>query len=129
LGYNGFPGGIEDRTEWWECRGDGPTSSEHRLTKYDLVVHAEVNAVRKALRAGVDLTKATLVVTHLPCPECMKNVIVANGIKRVVYAIEDYKSATNRAVWLTKELARMSGTKLIQATHLTGDGKQYRVED
>ena len=120
-GYNGFPAGIEDRKEWWERRedlwGNPVVPQEERkpqLTKYDLVVHAEVNAVRKALRAGVDLGKATLVVTHLPCPECMKNVVVANGIPKVVWKSYSYKSQTDRAVWLAGELAELSGTELVK---------------
>lgn len=125
FGYNGFPHGIEDLAEWWNRK-----EPEHELlTKYDLVIHAEVNAVQKALKAGVNLEEATLVVTHLPCPECMKNVVVANRIPTVIFATESYSSATARAVWVTRTLAKNSETELIQAKALTGPGKKFQIEE
>ncbi len=108
LGYNGFPSGIPDREEWWTEREE----QVGKFTKYDLVVHAEINAVRKAMLAGVDLTKCILVCTHLPCPKCMRDVICANGIKQVYYAVEEYASMTPRAKWIVKELASLSSIHL-----------------
>jgi dCMP deaminase len=116
LGYNGFPAGIIDSDEVWQRRTD-PTELEKEttnflLTKYDLVVHAEVNAVRKALMGGVDLTAATLVCSLLPCPDCMKNVVLANGIKRVLYLDDKYNSQNSRKLWLVNTLARLGMVQL-----------------
>lgn len=73
-GYNGFPSGFEDRREWWEStEGD-------ELTKYDIVIHAEMNAILKARKS---LGGWTLYCTHFPCENCAKH-IVAAGISRVV---------------------------------------------
>ncbi len=54
-----------------------------------LATHAEVNAVRAALAAGVtDFSQAILYVTLQPCDQCM-SMIRALGISQVYYN-EDY---------------------------------------
>jgi dCMP deaminase len=108
LGYNGFPPNVPEREEWWTNREE----VAGKLCKYDLVVHAEVNAVRKALVAGVKLATAVLYCTHLPCPRCMRDVICANGIKSVHYKIDEYASLTPRARWVVHQLAEMGGVTL-----------------
>lgn len=75
LGYNGFPRGVVD--------------SEDRLndreTKYQLVVHAEANAILMAGQAAKGATLYVFPSFVLPpiCNECAKLVIQA-GIKEVV---------------------------------------------
>ena len=78
VGYNGFPKQIPDIEEWWMNR----SSQDSTFTKYELVRHAEMNAMTQA---KTDLCDWTLYVTHHPCIECAKN-IIAEGIKRVVYS-------------------------------------------
>lgn len=73
LGYNGFPTGIADDPVRWQ-----------RPTKYEYVIHAEVNAIIKALRNGVAMEEALLFVTHKPCHRCM-GLIIQSGIKHVYY--------------------------------------------
>ncbi len=107
LGYNGFPSGIPDLRETWENRS--PASG---VTKYDLVVHAEVNAVRKALVAGADMSCCLLVITHLPCAQCMKDVIGPSGIKRVFYDKEDYVSRNEHSTMVTKYIAEKLGVTI-----------------
>lgn len=75
-GYNGFPMGFPDFSEWWSNRGELATE----FSKYDLVIHAEMNAILKADRR---LTGWTLYTTHAPCEHCAKHIIAA-GIGRVV---------------------------------------------
>lgn len=71
-GYNGFPHRVLDR----------PTLYENRSHKYNLVVHAETNAIITAERDR--LVGATLYCWPLPvCCECAKLVAQA-GIQRVV---------------------------------------------
>ena len=115
LGYNGFPANIEDKSEWWDRRIEEHCvlGSVYQLTKYDLVVHAEVNAVRKALLARVKLCDCTLYCTHLPCPQCFKDVVLSNGIYRVAYLEENYSSQNERNRWLTRELAKLAEVELI----------------
>lgn len=71
LGYNGFPRGVDDARNRYD----------DRERKYELVVHAEANAILSASR---DVTNHTLYTTLAPCNECMK-LVIQSGIKRVVY--------------------------------------------
>lgn len=111
LGYNGFPAGVPDLEDAWKARSADPDKALH-LTKYDLVIHAETNAVRKALIAGVDLRQAMLICTHIPCSHCMKDVVVANGIKTVIYEAGGYPSRKAREDYVVKALAGAGGVKL-----------------
>jgi dCMP deaminase len=75
LGWNGFPRGVID----------APERYADRPTKYAMVVHAEMNAICNAARAGTPVEGCSLVVTALhPCGDCAKAIIQA-GI-RTVYA-------------------------------------------
>lgn len=75
-GYNAFPKNIQDTEKRWE-----------RPTKYDLVVHAELNAI---LCARTSLCGWTLYVTIPPCLDCCKAIIQA-GIKTVIFDSWHYK--------------------------------------
>ena len=73
-GYNGFPRGISDTDD----------RLNNRERKYELVVHAEMNAIYNASLTGVSLRDSTLYVYGLPiCNECAKGIIQV-GIKKVV---------------------------------------------
>ena len=73
-GYNGFPRGIKDSEE----------RLNNRERKYELVVHAEMNAIYNASLNGVSLKGSTLYVYGLPiCNECAKGIIQV-GIQKVV---------------------------------------------
>ena len=73
-GYNGFPRGIHDTDD----------RLNNRERKYELVVHAEMNAIYNASLSGMSLKGATLYVYGLPiCNECAKGIIQV-GIKKVV---------------------------------------------
>ncbi len=80
VGYNGFPRQIPDLEKWWLNRD--PDDKE--FSKYELVRHAEMNAITQA---KTDLAAWTLYVTHHPCIDCAKH-IIAEGITRVVYSLE-----------------------------------------
>jgi dCMP deaminase len=71
LGFNGFPENVED--------------AEHKLTaretKYEMIVHAEVNAV---LIAGRSTEGSTIYVHGAPiCPRCA-SVLIQAGLTRAV---------------------------------------------
>ena len=75
-GFNGFPAGVEDTAERLETRE----------VKYEMVVHAEQNAL---LFAGTAAEGCTLYVTPLPpCARCAVLIIQA-GIQRVVCPAPD----------------------------------------
>ena len=96
MGFNGFPAGVED--------------SEDRLLtreiKYEMVVHAEANAL---LFAGPEAEGCTLYVTPLPpCARCAVLIIQA-GINRVVCPTPD----KTREPWATQ--SRISETMFREA--------------
>jgi len=57
---------------------DGVTRSK------DLVIHAEMNALRYMAREGISTSGATLYITHAPCINCAKH-LAGIGLVRVVY--------------------------------------------
>ena len=76
-GFNGFPAGVEDSAD----------RLEDRTIKYEMVVHAELNAL---LFAGNAAEGATLYVYPLsPCARCAVTIIQA-GIKRIVAPQQDF---------------------------------------
>ena len=75
-GFNGFPRGILDTSD----------RLNDRETKYQFVVHAEMNVIYNATYSGVSLDGAKLYVYGLPvCNECAKGIIQV-GIKEVYVA-------------------------------------------
>ena len=80
FGYNGFNAGMPDYKALWDCK-----DRDSALNKFNFVRHAEANAISKAERLVGDMSSCYLVVTHLPCPACMKDFIAPSGIKRVYY--------------------------------------------
>ncbi len=80
-GYNGFPKGCSDDEFPWnrdESKGE---------TKYQFVVHAELNAILNA--EGSNVSGARVYVALFPCHECAKAIIQA-GIKEVIYLSDKY---------------------------------------
>ena len=72
-GFNGFPRGVnENIEERWD-----------RPLKYDLIEHAERNAIYHAARHGVSLRGATAYLNWYPCKDCTKGIIQA-GIDEIV---------------------------------------------
>lgn len=81
FGYNGFPAkDVPDYVEWWHRRTVDEDTDD--FCKYDLVNHAEVNAM---FQARTDLTNWSLYCTVYPCLNCMR-LIVTSGIKHVYYS-------------------------------------------
>lgn len=77
-GYNGFAAGMDD----------DPKLYADRFTKYQRVIHAELNAILNSVLPIRMMTQghgqqATLYVTMFPCHECAKASIQA-GIRRIV---------------------------------------------
>ena len=80
-GYNGFPQGCSD--------DDFPWNRDESLgeTKYNFVVHAELNAILNA--GGKSLVGSRIFVSLFPCHECAKAIIQA-GIKEIIYMCDKY---------------------------------------
>lgn len=73
-GYNGFPRGITDSKERYN----------NRELKYEIIVHAEMNAIYSATYHGVCLDGGTMYVSGLPCCNKCALGVIQTGIKRVV---------------------------------------------
>ena len=99
MGYNGFPRGVKDT----------PARYEDRETKYQYVVHAELNALINAnssVRGCTLYVWPTLMIPPV-CPECCKSVIQF-GIRRLVC----YEGFTTDR-WQT--MAGISNSMLVEA--------------
>ena len=102
-GYNGFPHGCSDDEFPWnrdESKGD---------TKYQFVVHAELNAILNA--SGKSLAGSTLYVGLFPCNECAKAIIQA-GVAEVIYLSDKYKNTPGTIA--SRRMLDAAGVKLTQ---------------
>jgi len=88
---------------------NGPLSYEcQKDLKCDLTqpcqfaIHAEHNAIRYAIKRGIELQNTTLYCTHQPCKHCSEQ-IVSNGIIRVVYK-EPYRLIEGLELLKLKEI-------------------------
>lgn len=102
-GYNGFPQGCSDDEFPWnrdEAKGD---------TKYQFVVHAELNAILNA--SGKNLFGSTVYVALFPCNECAK-AIIQSGIKEVVYLSDKYHDTPSTIA--SRKMLNAAGVKLTQ---------------
>jgi len=121
-GINGLPAGgsneCEDilyltETEVAEYLEKHPEEKvyEDELGKYVLVSkpevgHAEEHLFGKMMRQGVSAKGGTIFVTHAPCLECSKQIVVS-GIKKVYY-IHEYR-CDKGPEWLRK-----NGVEVVQ---------------
>lgn len=79
VGYNGFPRGIEDTDE----------RLNNREVKYELVVHAEMNAV---LNSNASMVGCTIYIwPFLSCPRCAMHLIQAGIIRCVAPRVSEEK--------------------------------------
>ena len=86
VGFNGFPRGVLDHSERYD----------NRPIKYEMVVHAELNAL---LSSRESLEGYTLYVTPLaPCSQCAA-AIIQRGIGKVVIAMPENLPATWADKW------------------------------
>ena len=102
-GYNGLPTGCSDDEYSWEREGDD--------TKYQYVVHAELNTILNA--TGKSLRGARIYVSLFPCNECAK-AIIQSGIKEVVYLSDKYASSPS-----TRTSRRMLASAGVSTRKLT----------
>lgn len=92
-GYVGSPAGLahcDDEGHDFQYVAKDETLKEHKQHCVR-TVHAEMNAIFNAAKAGATLNEATLYCTMAPCFRCAMAIIQV-GIKRVV-ALNDYQSA------------------------------------
>ena len=75
-GYNGsLPGGLH-------CDDAGHDIVDGHCIR---TIHAERNAIYSAARKGVQLLDSTIYITHFPCFDCYKAIILS-GISKIRYS-------------------------------------------
>lgn len=102
-GYNGFPHGCSDDEFPWnrdEALGE---------TKYQFVVHAELNAILNA--SGKSLAGSKVYVALFPCNECAK-AIIQSGISEVIYLSDKYHNTPSTEA--SRKMLTAAGVKLTQ---------------
>lgn len=100
-GYNGFPQGCSDDDFPWN------RDASAGETKYNFVVHAELNAILNA--GGKSLIGSRIFVSLFPCHECAKAIIQA-GVKEVVYLSDKYNGTESDNA--SKRMLNAAGVKL-----------------
>jgi dCMP deaminase len=105
IGWNGFPRKIKDL----------PKRYENRELKYNLVIHAEMNAILNATRNGVNINKGTLYVSFIPCCNCAK-AIAQTGIKKVYYrpSSKEFLERWKDSIKITKLIFKEANIKTIE---------------
>ena len=108
-GFNGFPRGIEDRTE----------RLQDRSTKLLLIVHAEQNAICNAARVGVSLKACALYLAATddtgawwggaPCTRCTVELIQAGITKVVSWPIREAFSKWHEDIAFARTLLEEAG--------------------
>jgi dCMP deaminase len=86
IGYNGTPPGWDNNCEDefdFLYDGDGKVVDRLLKTKPE-VLHAEENAIGKLARSHESGDGATMFLTHAPCAQCAKLILVS-GIRQVFY--------------------------------------------
>lgn len=78
-GFNGFPRGIVDLEGRYR----------NRDLKYELIVHAELNAILAAARIGTSLRGGILYTSMPPCLRCAMHIIQAGIVEVVSRPIAD----------------------------------------
>ena len=103
-GYNGFPHGCsDDEFPWNRDESEGET-------KYQFVVHAELNAILNA--SGKSLAGSKVYVALFPCNECAK-AIIQSGISEVIYLSDKYHDTPSTTA--SRRMLNAAGVKL---THI-----------
>lgn len=118
VGYNGFPRGIADT----------PDRLNDRPTKYELVVHAEINSIMNAVRNGINTKGATMYMLATkvvdgkvwggaPCIRCSVETI-QSGVSKIVvprptYMPDSWKDSCNKGAEILKE----AGVELIEVDY------------
>ncbi len=106
-GYNGFPRGVHD------C----PNALADRDRKYEMVVHAEANAL---LQAGLQAEGGTAYVTAPPCSRCA-GLLINAGIARVVWIAPPAGLAERfrASFYLGQDMFRQAGVEVLEMENET----------
>jgi len=98
-GYNGFPRNVNDDARY-----------DNRELKYEMIIHAEVNAI---LFADRNLNGCTLYTyPFMPCSRCA-SIVIQSGIKRVV-SIKNIDIRWEKSFSLSRTMFNESDVELVE---------------
>jgi dCMP deaminase len=106
-GANHFPRGVRNTPQRWE-----------KPLKYQVVEHAERNAIYRAAMLGIATDNATLVVPWFACADCARG-IIQSGIKMVIGHDAPFH---NRPDWqsnidIADQMLKEAGVDFIRIKH------------
>ncbi len=99
-GFNGLPQGIADHPDRLA-----------RPAKYDLVCHAELNAIVQCARNGVSPIGCTMYSTFSPCVQCALAIIQAGLVGVVTYEAAGGDEHWTKSLALARELFDEAGVR------------------
>ncbi len=102
-GFNGLPMGIEDRPERLE-----------RPVKYDLICHAEMNAIVQCARNGVTPMGATIYTSFSPCVHCTLSIIQSGIVRVVTYHMSEGDEHWSANCAKSRELLREARLEFVE---------------
>lgn len=102
VGYNGFPRDIIDH----------PEALDDRELKYQIIIHAEINAIMFSNKLLHDCTLYTY--PFEPCSKCA-SVVIQSGIKRVV-SKANTEERWEESFKISRKLFHEAGVEIIYAT-------------
>lgn len=108
-GFNGLPRGIEDRPERLE-----------RPVKYDLVCHAEMNAIVQCARNGVSPIGSTLYSTFFPCIQCALAIIQSGVIRVVTYTVTPEDARWIESIEKSRSVFAEAGVEMLELPRRAG---------
>jgi len=119
-GYNGAAAGLQSSKDIGECYYESLACEEANTNNRDLAqtkeifkiyclaVHAEANAMSQCDRN--DARGSILYITNFPCPKCVQDVVIINGVSAIKVWKEYLTDYT-----LTIDEKRASERKLLEA--------------
>lgn len=106
-GYNGLPRGLSDTEERYT-----------KPLKYNLVNHAEENAILHCSRVGISSKGCTIYVPWIPCSLCAKSIIQAGIVKVIVHKQWPGNNCQNsnwaESIAITKEMFNETGVEMLE---------------
>jgi len=106
MGYNGTPSGYTNCDELWEG-----TCTEHSIWSHDNEIHAEMNAIAYAAKAGLTTDGCDMYTTTSPCRQCLKHMAPV-GIK-TIYFDSLYRATTEEQHFQDKLYCESLGMSLV----------------
>ena len=102
-GFNGLPMGIEDRPERLE-----------RPVKYDLICHAEMNAIVQCARNGVTPLGGTIYTSFSRCVHCTLSIIQSGIVRVVTYSMNEGDEHWITNCGKSRELLSEAGIEFVE---------------